>query len=304
MRFRSLGYDVGDPSAGELPAQLVAALRAAASGTAAPAQPPDPAALRAKVPSGHRAEFDARLAEARLVNRLRDERGVYSDGWAIGLARRAILETGARLQRRGLLLDPAHAVDLDVDELVSLLTEGVGPVAAEVEARFVTRTTARVADAPPFLNAMPAPPPSMRLLPAKARRAALTVDAVLTGVFGPSRGGELRDRGARHSVNAGVYEGVARLVDSTADFARIRQGDVLVTRSTSPYFNVVLPLLGAIVTDRGGQLSHAAIVAREFGIPAVVGTRDATSTIPDGATVQVDGGAGEVRVVSTKVPVG
>ena len=67
---------------------------------------------------------------------------------------------------------------------------------------------------------------------------------------------------------------------------------------------VVLPLLGAIVTDRGGQLSHAAIVAREFGIPAVVGTRDATSTIPDGATVQVDGSAGEVRVVSTKVPVG
>ena len=101
-----------------------------------------------------------------------------------------------------------------------------------------------------------------------------------------------------------MYEGIARLVDSPADFARIRQGDVLVTRSTSPYFNVVLPLLGAIVTDRGGQLSHAAIVAREFGIPAVVGTRDATSTIPDGATVQVDGSAGEVRVVSTKVPVG
>ena len=124
-------------------------------------------------------------------------------------------------------------------------------------------------------------------------------------MFGPSAAEENSATVVRGmSVNAGVYEGVARLVDSTADFARIRQGDVLVTRSTSAYFNVVLPLLGAIVTDRGGQLSHAAIVAREFGIPAVVGTRDATSTIPDGATVQVDGSAGEVRVVSTKVPVG
>jgi rifampicin phosphotransferase len=73
---------------------------------------------------------------------------------------------------------------------------------------------------------------------------------------------------------------------------------VLVTRNTSPYFNVVLPLLGAIVTDRGGQLSHAAIVAREYGIPGVVGTREATSVIPDGAWVRVDGQTGEVRVLS------
>ena len=99
------------------------------------------------------------------------------------------------------------------------------------------------------------------------------------------------------SVNAGVYEGTARLVDSAADFDRIKQGDVLVTRMTSPYFNVVLPMLGAIVTDRGGQLCHAAIVAREYGIPGIVGTRDATATIPDGARVMVDGTTGEVRLL-------
>ena len=99
------------------------------------------------------------------------------------------------------------------------------------------------------------------------------------------------------SVNAGVYEGTARLVDDAADFGRIKQGDVLVTRMTSPYFNVVLPMLGAIVTDRGGQLCHAAIVAREYGIPGIVGTRDATATIPDGARVRVDGTTGEVRLL-------
>jgi pyruvate,water dikinase len=99
------------------------------------------------------------------------------------------------------------------------------------------------------------------------------------------------------SVNDGTYEGTARLVTGSAEFGKIKQGDVLVTRNTSPYFNVVLPLLGAIVTDRGGQLSHAAIVAREYGIPGVVGTRDATTTIPDGARVRVDGATGEVHLL-------
>jgi pyruvate,water dikinase len=57
-------------------------------------------------------------------------------------------------------------------------------------------------------------------------------------------------------------------------------------------------MLGAIVTDRGGQLSHAAIVAREYGIPALVGTGNATRTIPDGARVRVDGSTGTVEVLS------
>ena len=90
--------------------------------------------------------------------------------------------------------------------------------------------------------------------------------------------------------------GSARMLDP-GDFGKIQEGDVLVTRSTSTSFNVVIPLLGAIVTDRGGQLSHAAIVAREYGIPGVVGTKEATAKIPDGARVRVDGGAGEVTIL-------
>jgi pyruvate,water dikinase len=72
---------------------------------------------------------------------------------------------------------------------------------------------------------------------------------------------------------------------------------VLVTVSTTESFNTVLPLLGALVTDSGGLLSHAAIVSREFGIPSVVGTRDATILIPDGALVRVTGDSGEVEVM-------
>src|SRR5512138_153612 len=81
------------------------------------------------------------------------------------------------------------------------------------------------------------------------------------------------------------------------EFDRIVEGDVLVTESTSEAFNILLPLLGGIVTDAGGLLSHAAIVSREYGIPGVVGTREGTELIPDGARVRVDGDAGEVAVL-------
>ena len=96
-------------------------------------------------------------------------------------------------------------------------------------------------------------------------------------------------------VSSGVYEGPVRIVLKPEDFASVRQGDVLVTVSTSPHFNVLLPLLGALVTDRGGALCHAAIVAREYGIPCVVGTKDASRRLVTGELVRVDGQAGEVR---------
>jgi pyruvate,water dikinase len=91
--------------------------------------------------------------------------------------------------------------------------------------------------------------------------------------------------------------GTARVLASPEDLARLQPGDVLVTGSTSPAFNVVLPILGAIVTDRGGLLSHAAVLARELGLPAVVGCRDATRVLPDGGRVCVDADAGEARVL-------
>ena len=81
------------------------------------------------------------------------------------------------------------------------------------------------------------------------------------------------------------------------DLGRIVKGDVLITESTTEAFNILLPLLGGIVTDNGGLLSHAAIVSREYGIPGVVGTREATERITDGMRVRVDGDAGEVTVL-------
>jgi pyruvate,water dikinase len=298
VRYRSLGYDVGDAAAGEMPEMLLGGLRAAVGG--ASAIEPDGAAqerLRSRVPAEHLDDFDDRLAEARLTNRVRDERGVYSDGWATGLARRAVLEAGRRLVESNRLHAADHAVDLSPDELIALLQGQSGPSADVVGERVQWRTTKTVADAPPFLRAMPAPPPPVGVLPGAARRAANAVNASLMSLFGvpetPNTDAVLHGL----AVNDGVYEGTARLVDQAVDFERIQRGDILVTRMTSPYFNVVLPLLGALVTDRGGQLCHAAIVAREYGIPGIVGTRTATTTIKDGARIRVDGTTGEVRLL-------
>lgn len=109
----------------------------------------------------------------------------------------------------------------------------------------------------------------------------------------PIAAGPLHGAGA----SAGVYEGRARLIRGPQDFERLAQGDVLVAEFTTPAYNVVLPLLGAVVTDRGGVLSHPAIVAREYGIPAVVGTSNATAIISDGMRVRVDGTLGTVTLL-------
>jgi pyruvate,water dikinase len=98
-------------------------------------------------------------------------------------------------------------------------------------------------------------------------------------------------------ASAGQREGIARRVAGASDFDRIQRGDVLLTEATTEAFNILLPLLSGIITDSGGALSHAAIVSREYGIPGVVGTRDATIRIPDGTRVLVDGDAGTVTVL-------
>ncbi|HET6166050.1 MAG TPA: PEP-utilizing enzyme [Marmoricola sp.] len=299
VRWRCVGYDLGDKAAGELPEALAETLRAALNGAPSEVTDDDTAlqVLREKVPADQRADFDERLAEVRLIYRIRDERGVFGDGSAVGLARRALLEVGRRLVERGAVTKAEHAVELDAAEARALLLGNGGPDAAELADRFTWRTSMTTSDAPPFLNAMPAPPPPADWLPAPARRTAAAMGMALGQLFVPADKPNTATVLNGLTVNSGVYEGIARVIDSTDNFDRIKQGDVLVTQATSPYFNVVLPMLGAIVTDHGGQLCHAAIVAREYGIPGVVGTREATSTIPDGARVRVDGTTGEVTLL-------
>lgn len=298
------GFDVGEPSLVEMPAVLLETLRIAAGDRPTAAGPEkDPEAevsarsLRDAVPLAGRAEFDELLAESRLVHRLRDERALYCDVWANGLMRRALLATGEVLARRGLLELPAHVVDSRWSELRSLLVESRGPSAAELAARATYRQEADAEHVPVVLGDPVRPPVPLDWLSAGAARTERAFRTYLAAMAGAPEDAAPASAVRGQGASSGTYEGRARIVHSAPGLSRIREGDVLVAVATSPAFNVVLPLVGAIVTDRGGMLSHAAIVAREFSVPAVVGAGDATQRIPDGARVRVDGDAGEVTVV-------
>lgn len=99
------------------------------------------------------------------------------------------------------------------------------------------------------------------------------------------------------SVGARIAAGKARVVKSVAELAQVEPGDVLVAATTSPDWEPAMKIASAIVTDRGGRTCHAAIVARELGIPAVVGAQDATARLPDAGEVTVSCAQGEAGYV-------
>jgi pyruvate,water dikinase len=292
------GFDIAGRYALELPDQLVRAIRSFLAGTGDDASNVDEliARIRAQVPDEHRAEFDELLGEARLMYRLRDERGVFSDIWASGIMRRAALGAGRRAAGRGAVHDPEHVVDAGLDEMCALVRGASEPSADELARRFTTRSALGPKDAPGTLGPPPPPPPDPSGLPPGPRRVMTAVGVGMAELFGSSEAEHEENLLRGLAASGGVYEGIARRIAGPVEFGRIVQGDVLVTESTTEAFNILLPLLGAIVTDAGGLLSHSAIVAREYGIPGVVGTREATDLIPDGARVRVDGDAGEVHV--------
>ena len=156
---------------------------------------------------------------------------------------------GRRLAAKGRIQDPEHFVDADFEEMKALLSGTGGPSAEELAERHGFRTSHTAKDVPATLGPPPPPPPDPSGLPPGVAR---IMRAMLTGVgeiFGSSQA-EHEERLVRGlAASSGVYEGPARLVAGPTEFDRIVQGDVLVTESTSEAFNILLPLLGAIVTD-------------------------------------------------------
>lgn len=98
-------------------------------------------------------------------------------------------------------------------------------------------------------------------------------------------------------ASAGVVEATARIVRGPDEFGQVQAGEIVVCRATNPAWTPLFTKIAGIVTDQGGTLSHAAVVAREYGIPAVLGTIHATARIPDGARVRIDGAAGKVEIL-------
>ena len=99
------------------------------------------------------------------------------------------------------------------------------------------------------------------------------------------------------AASPGRYTGTVRVIMSEHEFGKLQPGDVLVCPITSPVWSVLFSSVGALVTDSGGVLSHSAIIAREYRVPAVVATGNVTAVVRDGQSVTVDGGAGTVELV-------
>ena len=105
--------------------------------------------------------------------------------------------------------------------------------------------------------------------------------------------GELRGIGC----SRGYIEGIARVITSLPDAERLQQGDILVTHFTDPGWTLKFPLLSGVITESGGMLSHAAVIAREYGIPAVLAVNGATRHIRDGQRIGLDGHSGRIDLL-------
>lgn len=303
------GFDVTERCAIEVPGLLARGIRQALDeprGRDESALAAMTESVRSRVPAAQRPLFDELLQEARTHNRLRGERAIFSDAWSSGQLRRALLATGNQLLAQGRIADREHVFEARIDELVELLSspERATPSKAELAQRREKRLSLRIDELPARLGPAGGGPPPFDWFAPAVQRTMKAVDACLQAMANahkstasPSenagKGGALRG----FPVSRGQYEGTARVIRDPADLATVRQGDVLVTMATSAAFNVVLPLLGGLVTERGGALSHAAIVAREFGLPAVVGAAHATTRISDGARVRIDGARGEITIL-------
>ena len=178
-------------------------------------------------------------------------------------------------------------------EIDGLLLGRSGPSADRAEARAADRDRIETAPPPRTLGEPEVEPP-LDVFPAPIARATAALMANLMADETAPQTEPL------HGVGIGTapYRGRACVVaDSHEALELLESGDVLVTRFTSPSFNSLLPIVGALVVEEGGPMCHAAIVARDFGIPALIGTAGAIAGIPHGAIVEVDPQAGIVRLI-------
>ena len=251
--------------------------------------------LRARVPADQQAAFDERLGEARAAMDLRDDNGPNTVELPMGLLRHALLEAGRRLSSNGRLHQAEHVLELNHDEASPLISHHSGPSADELAGRAARRRREAALNPPDRLGPEEKPPPVDILAPAHQVMVG-AVNAVLVhlGMAGDERTEALKGCG----IGTAPYRGRARVAtDPESALQAMDPGDVLVVRFTTPAYNTVLAIAGAIVTADGALLCHAAVMARELGIPAIVGARGALQEIPDGAEIEVDPVAGVVRVL-------
>jgi len=278
-------FDLAQPTLADSPGPVLCAVQAFLDGVTPPQErrarmvaERDAAIARvtARLSRRRQARFAVRLRTAQRAARVRED-ALFDVGLAWTPMRRCALELGARLARGGVIEAAEDVFWLTLTELREALSAPVPR--AEVVARRRRERRSWSAVKPPFLlpyGSKPAvwwsavfPTPELRRHP-DAR--------TLVGL----------------GVSPGTVTGVARVVVTLDEMGSIEPGDILVTRSTTPAWTPLFSRISALVTDLGGPLAHGSIVAREVGIPAVMGTGTATTRIRSGQTITVLGSEGKV----------
>jgi len=290
-------YDLDGRTLEEQPELVLGALRAASDTSSAETDAEAVAArLRERVPADERARFDERLADARATMDLRDDNGPNTVELPVGILRYAMLEAGRRATDSGRIKDATLTFDLEPSEVVPFARDSAGPSGDELEGR-ARRRHADAQLTPPLVLGPTELTPPLEVLSSPHQTFIGAVQIVLDhmGMKTPDQAPSGRLQGA--GVGTEPYRGTAR-VASTPEQAldAMNPGDVLIVRFTTPAYNTVLMVAGAVVTTEGALLSHAAVMARELGIPAVIGAEGALEEIPNGAEVEVDPVAGTVKV--------
>ena len=213
---------------------------------------------------------------------IQEDHNFYIDQRLAYMPRRLTLAAGRRLVSKSMIDDPADVFYLHADELNSGLAGTLDGLSEIVGRRKSEMSNWADVTPPSFIGAEPPETPAIiRRFQGKPQ-------------LRSERPGELTG----NSASAGVARGPARVLLSLSEADRLKPGDVLIARTTMPAWTPLFAVASAIVTESGGVLSHAAVVAREYGIPAVLSVTDATRLIQDGQLVEVDGQQGIVRILS------
>jgi phosphohistidine swiveling domain-containing protein len=234
--------------------------------------------------SGPPAEmFRQVLASAQQYLPVQEDHHFWIDQQGLSVQRVPSLEAGRRLAASGRIAAVDDVFLLAYDELAEALRGGNGSLRELVGRRRQEREQHRHLN-PPLALGTP-PPPEAADDPMSNK---------FWGAMPPESSDPRMING--NAASKGAVTAVARVIRSLDDAERLKPGEILVCPSTMPAWTPLFAIASAVVTDHGGVLSHTAIVAREYAIPSVVGTKVATSLIQDGRTITVDGTAGTIRL--------
>jgi len=227
--------------------------------------------------------FQKNLDRAQRYAPLRED-GLADVGLSYPLLRQMIFEVGRRFTDAGMIVKPGDILWLEQDEVEKAATrldhgDSSSSMAEIIPQRKAIWQSAKRADPPMALPQIKVF--GVDLMKLKSGRAKKGEEDTLKGV----------------AASPGTVTAPASVIQGPEDFSKMRTGDVLVASITTPAWTPLFARAAAIVTDIGGPLSHGSIVAREYGIPAVLGTGSATKSIQDSQSITVDGSTGRVTLI-------